>query len=208
MSLHAAPVPIILQLSAPAAAGFAYGFINSAYLHQGLFLVVTSYILHSDKDILSELEKIGATLACHLAGLLQCHVRNTPLHSCCPASTVARALLHDSIKCAAGKLEGLWSNVDSELYKLAIYGGYVAAGFFIAQFVFLILFAEAVKHFETRRPHPRGASCVLGMQAGCACATTHLVCHAQMSSTSSCFPLGPLRTAGSSLNMKPQLEHD
>lgn len=67
--------------------------------------------------------------------------------------------------CAAGKLEGLWSNVDSELYKLAIYGGYVAAGFFIAQFVFLILFAEAVKHFETRRPHPRGARCVPGMHA-------------------------------------------
>ena len=52
----------IADLTHPAATGFAYGFINSAYLHQGLFLVVTSYILHSDKDILSELEKIGVSL--------------------------------------------------------------------------------------------------------------------------------------------------
>lgn len=64
VSLHAAPVPnhALQVLTAPAATGFAYGFINSAYLHQGLFLVVTSYILHSDKDILSELEKIGVSL--------------------------------------------------------------------------------------------------------------------------------------------------
>ena len=40
-------------------AGFAYGFINSAYLHQGLFVIVTSYLLQCDRDLLSDLEKVG-----------------------------------------------------------------------------------------------------------------------------------------------------
>ena len=47
--------------------------------------------------------------------------------------------------------------MDTELYELTIYVGYVAAGFLIAEFLFLIIFQEAVRHFESRK-HPRGRS--------------------------------------------------
>ena len=65
--------------SAAATAGFAYGFINSAYLHQGLFLIVTSYLLQSDRDVLSELEKVGALTLPRLAMFWLCSCSSEPL---------------------------------------------------------------------------------------------------------------------------------
>ena len=49
----------------------------------------------------------------------------------------------------------LWTHVDTELYELSVYVGYVAAGFLIAEFLFLIIFQEAVRRFDARK-HPRG----------------------------------------------------
>ena len=47
--------------------------------------------------------------------------------------------------------------MDTELYELSVYVGYVAAGFLIAEFLFLIVFQEAVRRFDARK-HPRGMS--------------------------------------------------
>ena len=57
----------------------------------------------------------------------------------------------DTGRCAAQ----LWTHVDTELYELSVYVGYVAAGFLIAEFLFLIVFQEAVRRFDARK-HPRG----------------------------------------------------
>lgn len=39
-----------------------YGFINAAYLHQAIFLLLSSVVLLSDRDWLHELSEIGQCL--------------------------------------------------------------------------------------------------------------------------------------------------
>ena len=36
--------------------GFAYGFLNASYLHQGLAVILSCYVMHADRDFLNELE--------------------------------------------------------------------------------------------------------------------------------------------------------
>ena len=46
--------------------GFAYGFINASYLHQGLAVILSCYVLHADREFLDELESHSKSTSVHL----------------------------------------------------------------------------------------------------------------------------------------------
>lgn len=74
--------------------GFAYGFINASYLHQGLAVILSCYVLHADREFLNELESHSKPLMCqHWTGII-CHAGSTGL-------AAEHTALFDALLCAA-----------------------------------------------------------------------------------------------------------
>ncbi|KAK9803316.1 hypothetical protein WJX73_000865 [Symbiochloris irregularis] len=101
-----------------AGTGYGYGFINAAYLHQAIFILLSSVVLLSDRDWLHELSEIGE----------------------------------------------LWSSIDSTLYIASYYVGFVASGFYFAQFFLLLCVQGAVRQHHRKHRQWPGASSRIGSQ--------------------------------------------